>query len=88
MLIRIGALSSELPSSDQPLSDRIDSPLSLPTEIETMIEQVGGALYQLLHQHHVGFNVIRYQDDIAVIARTEDATYVQLFPQRGSKDTE
>ena len=45
-----------------------------------MIEQVGGALYQLLHQHHVGFNVIRYEEDIAVIARSEDATYVQLFP--------
>jgi hypothetical protein len=45
-----------------------------------MIEQVGGDLYHLLHQHHVGFNLIRYEDDIAVIARSENATYVQLFP--------
>lgn len=68
-LVRMGALAPGLPSDLSPHS-----------ETEAMIEQVGGALYQLLHQHHVGFNVIRYEEDIAVIARSEDATYVQLFP--------
>ena len=68
-LVRMGALAPGLPSD-----------LSPHFETEAMIEQVGGALYQLLHQHHVAFNVIRYEEDIAVIARSEDATYVQLFP--------
>jgi hypothetical protein len=69
-LVRIGALAPGLLPSD----------LSPHSETEAMIEQVGGDLYHLLHQHHVGFNLIRYEDDIAVIARSENATYVQLFP--------